>query len=102
MHSSTLIMLLTVFLVALSLSVTVVDAGEEKEEKKEGKEDKSEGGEEGKEEGGEEKKEGGEEGEKKEGEKSGATSLITSSAFWFLRSCCWGCLAEMKFNVHIL
>ncbi|GFS50200.1 hypothetical protein TNCV_3161 [Trichonephila clavipes] len=33
MRSSTLIMLLTVFLFALSLSVTVVDAGEEKEEK---------------------------------------------------------------------
>ncbi|GFY68771.1 hypothetical protein TNIN_49771 [Trichonephila inaurata madagascariensis] len=97
-------MLLTVFLFALSLSVTVVDAGEEKEEKKEGKEGKSEEGEGEKKEGGEEgeKKEGGEEGEKKEGEKSGAMSFVTT----FLNSrgaaVCSGCLAEMKFNLHIL
>ncbi|GFS50195.1 hypothetical protein TNCV_3111 [Trichonephila clavipes] len=71
---------------------------------KEGKEGKSEEGEGEKKEGGEEgeKKEGGEEGEKKEGEKSGAMSFVTT----FLNSrgaaVCSGCLAEMKFNMHIL
>ncbi|CAL1284256.1 unnamed protein product [Larinioides sclopetarius] len=77
MHSSTLIFLLTVFLVALSFSVNVADAGEEKKEEGEKKEEKKEGKE------GSEDAEEGEEGEgkkeeKKEGE-SGAMSFISSN-----------------------
>ncbi|KAF8777175.1 hypothetical protein HNY73_014089 [Argiope bruennichi] len=74
MHSSTLIFLLTVFFVALSFSVNVANAGEEK------KEEKAEGGEgEKKEGGGEEGGEGEEKKEEKKGEESGAMSFISSN-----------------------
>ena len=74
MHSSTLFFLLTVFLVALTISVSAYPGEEKKEEKEESKEGEKGEGEKG--EGKEEKKE---ESEDKEKAKGGATSLFSSN-----------------------
>jgi len=76
MHSSTLFILLTVFLVSLAISVSAYPGGEEKEKKEE---KKDEGKKEGKSEE-KEKKDGAEEGGKSENKESGAMSLLSSSS----------------------